>query len=137
VYVRPQRAFESAGISALPAKERTANVAVATMAARRRPLSHRYGMKTPGTSLIAVAAPTSRPRGQRSGFWEQSKKHIAIKTMPTWPNPISSCTGVSASAIAQTTASARRGLAKRCTRGVVAAPTTNTSAAIEAMFHSA
>ena len=65
----------------------------AVTAARRRPDSHRYTMNTPGTSLIAVASPTSAPRGQRGDRAAQSAKAIASRTMSTWPNRISSRIG--------------------------------------------
>jgi hypothetical protein len=50
-------------------------------------------MKTPGTSLIAVASPTSTPRGQRGARAAQSATDIASRTMSTWPKRISSRIG--------------------------------------------
>lgn len=84
--------------------------------------------------MIAVATPTSNPRERRLGSRVQSKKHIAIKTMPTRPKPISSCTGENVSATTQTTANAIRGLANRCTRRSVETCATQTSAMIDTRF---
>ncbi len=50
-------------------------------------------MNTPGTSLIAVASPTSAPRGQRGARAAQSARAIASSTVSTWPNRISSRIG--------------------------------------------
>jgi hypothetical protein len=61
-----------------PAKD-----SAATPAARRRPVISRYTMKTPGTSLIAVARPTSSPRGQRGWRVPQSSRHNATRKMST------------------------------------------------------
>ncbi len=89
-----------------PMSVHTPKVATATPAARRRPVSHRYGMKSPGTSLIAVAMPTRAPRGQRGCSTMQSKMQHAISGMPTWPNRRWSSTGDSAHTAARTSTNA-------------------------------
>ena len=50
-------------------------------------------MKMPGTSLNAVAMPTSRPRGHRVRGSMQSSTQQAMSGIPTWPNRRWSSTG--------------------------------------------
>ena len=84
---------ESRGSSSQAPSVQASAATAAVTAARRRPDSHRYTMNTPGTSLIAVASPTSAPRGQRGDRAAQSATAIASSTMSTWPNRISSRIG--------------------------------------------
>ena len=84
---------ESPGSSSHAPSVQASAAAAAVTAARRRPDSHRYTMNTPGTSLIAVASPTSAPRGHRGDRAAQSATASASSTVSTWPNRISSRIG--------------------------------------------
>ena len=73
-----QKLHESDGATTKPTSDSPTNVATATPAARQRPVSERYGMKMPGTSLTAVAKPMSsaaRPARALGHAVEDAARH--------------------------------------------------------------